>query len=502
MLAAAASAAEAAPAPPPGPAAPGPAAPAAASAPAPPASAPIKLTIEECVLIAVRNNIELRRARLSDRQAELDRSSALAQFLPTLSASTSGQQHDVADATDTATDSVSGSLTQKTPLGTTLTVTGSQSRDRTNGESERDYSSSLSAEVRQPLLSGAGPAAALYDYRAANLNRFASSGDLERQGQSTVFQVRQLYWNALQDELAVAANQRSLESADYFLKSAQAREAAGQASKLDVSNAEIQRSTREAALTLAQAQLEEGRDALKQALDLPLGERLALGSAPTFAPVAREPEQLLRTALQRRPDLAAARDRLHVLSLDLERKRRNAWPTLDLVAGYTTSGAGTSPDQSHNYDDHTTRVGVELTVPLGLVASRNALERAELELRRGRLDLHRREQQVEAELRRVLRNLAASERNIASYEKRLEAAKLAAAAARALYERGKASSFDVVRAEDDLLAAELGRDGSRADYLSRTAELDLVCGRPVSQALPAGKPGAPGADGIKAPKGK
>jgi outer membrane protein TolC len=73
---------------------------------------------------------------------------------------------------------------------------------------------------------------------------------------------------------------------------------------------------------------------------------------------------------------------------------------------------------------------------------------------------------------------------VGSYEKRLEAAKLAAAAAKALYERGKASSFDVVRAEDDLLAAELGLAGSRADYLSRVAELDLVSGRPVNELLP------------------
>ncbi len=452
--------------------------------PEPAAAPPTALSVEESILIALRNNIDLRRSRLADRQAELDRSTALAQFLPSLSASVTRSHDDVVDGPDTTADTVSGSVTQRTPIGTTVTGRVSQSRDATSGSGDRDYSSSASAEVRQPLLAGAGTAAALYDFRAADLGRSASASDLARTAQSTAFQVRRLYWSAVQDELSLAANRRSLESADYFLKAAKAREEAGQASKLDVSNAEIQRSSREVALTLAEARREQGLDSLKQALDLPLEERLALSSAARAASVSVDRERTLSLALERRPDLVAARERLDVVRLDVERKRRNAWPSLDLVAGYTASGSGDDSRASQTAEEHNVRVGVELSVPLGLVSSRNARQKAELDLRRGELDLHRREIEVQAEVRRVLRDLTASERNMASYEKRLEAAKLAAAAAKALYERGRASSFDVVRSEDDLLSAELGLAGSQADYLSRLAELDLVSGRPVSELLP------------------
>jgi outer membrane protein TolC len=457
-------------------------------APAAPAG-PTTLSVEESVLVALRNNVDLRRTRLADWQAALDRSSALAQFLPSLGASISRDHDEIEHAPDTTTDTASGSFTARTPIGTTITGRVSQSVGGTSGVSDnaRDYSATASAEVRQPLLAGAGTAVGLYEYRAADLGRSASARDLERTAQSTAFQVRRLYWSALQDELSLAANKRSLESADYFLKAAQAREQAGQASKLDVSNAEIQRSSREVALTLAEARREQGLDSLKQALDLPLGERLALSSPAAHAPVTVNMEDIPKLALKRRPDLASARDRLEVMRLDVERKRRNSWPSLDLVAGYTTKGAGSDTDESQTADDHDVRVGLELSVPLGLVAARNARQRSELELRRGELDLHSREVGVMAEVRRVIRDLDASERNVASYEKRLDAAKLAAAAAKALYERGRASSFDVVRAEDDLLAAELGLASSRADYLSRVAELDLVSGRPVNELLPNAK---------------
>ncbi|HOX07479.1 MAG TPA: TolC family protein [Planctomycetota bacterium] len=449
---------------------------------------PTSLSVEESVLVALRNNIGLRRTKLADRQAELDRASALAQFLPSLSASVSREHDAVVEGADTTSDSVSGSVTQRTPIGTSLTARASQSRSAVSGDSDRDYSSSASAEVRQPLLAGAGTAAAFYDFRSADLGRTASARDLERTAQSTAFQVRRLYWSALQNDLSVAANRRSLESADYFLKAAQAREAAGQASKLDVSNAEIQRSSREVALTLAEARREGGLDSLKLALDLPLEERLALSTQVSRAPLPADLAEAPALALRRRPDLAAVRTRLEVQRLDLERKRRNAWPSLDLVGGYTVTGSGGSADESQTASDHQTRVGLELSVPLGLVAARNALQRSELELRRAELDLRSREADVQAEVRRVMRDLSAAERNVASYEKRLEAAKLAAAAAKALYERGRASSFDVVRAEDDLLAAELGLAGSRADYLSTLAELDLASGRPVHELLPGGRP--------------
>ena len=258
---------------------------------------PTALSVEESILVALRNNIDLRRSRLADRQAELDRSTALAQFLPSLSASVTRSHDDVVDGPDTTADTVSGSVTQRTPIGTTVTGRVSQSRDATSGSSDRDYSSSASAEVRQPLLAGAGTAAALYDFRAADLGRSASASDLARTAQSTAFQVRRLYWSAVQDELSLAANRRSLESADYFLKAAKAREEAGQASKLDVSNAEIQRSSREVALTLAEARREQGLDSLKQALDLPLEERLALSSPAQAASVAVDRERTDRKSV-------------------------------------------------------------------------------------------------------------------------------------------------------------------------------------------------------------
>ena len=236
----------------------------------PPTDFAIRLTIADCVLAAVRNNIDLRRARLADQQAELDRRSALAEFLPTLS--TSGNRSHLQDKRGPESDATDGSVavTQKTPLGTTITGRASQSHADTEGA--MDNSSSVSAELRQPLLAGAGPAAAFYTYRTAQIARAASAGDLDRQGQSTVFQVRKLYWSAIQNQASLQANRRALASADYFLKATQAREEAGQASKLDVSNAQIQRSSREVALNLAESALENSLDDLKTALDLPLGE--------------------------------------------------------------------------------------------------------------------------------------------------------------------------------------------------------------------------------------
>lgn len=434
------------------------------------------LTVEECVLIALRNNVDLRQGRLGDRQAELDHRSALAEFLPTLTAS--GSSSKTRESRETGTHQRTGrvGVSARTPWGTTLSATGNQTRSNT--ERVTSSSSSLKAEVRQPLLHGAGTASAFYGYRSARRQRVASREDLRRLAQRTAFVVRQLYWSAIKNRLVVQANRRALKSADYFLKATQARLKAERASKLDVSNAEIQRSSREVALTGAEASLESGLDSLKEAMDLSLTEKLKLTSAPAYSARKRDPGELLKHALNR-PDLRAARQRLEIKRLDLARKKRNAWPTLDLVAGHTWSGSGEGTDDSQTYNTRKSSIGLELSVPLGLLRQRNDYRKAALELRREDLALHSREVGVRKELRSVLRDLRAAERNLASFEKRVAAARLAAAAASALYERGKASSFDVVRAEDDLLGAELGLARSRADCLTLDAELELVAGRPV-----------------------
>lgn len=452
-----------------------------------PAPGGTRLTVADCVLIALLNNVELRRQKLADDQSELDRSSALAEFLPTLSASGGRHQTRKTGEADPRGRSGSVSLSGRTPWGTSLSGSASQSRDKDDGE--LSSSSTVSAELRQPLLEGRGPGSAFYGYRSAHRSRLASAEDLERQTQRTAFTIRQLYWGALKGELEVQANRRALKSADYFLKATKARLEAERASKLDVSNAEIQRSNREVALTSAEARLAGSLDSLKEAMDLSLTDNVVPSSPAEYKPAPRDGRKLLAQTLARRPDLRAARQRLEIKRLDLERKRRNAWPDLDLVIDYTLTGSGESTDESHDYDSRRTSVGLELSVPLGLVKRRNELRKSELELRRESLSLHKKEVSVEKELRAVLRDLVAAERNLASFAKRVSAARLAAAAARALYERGRASSFDVVRAEDDLLSAELGLARSRADCLTLQAELDLVAGRPVSE-LP-GAPPAP-----------
>jgi outer membrane protein TolC len=439
----------------------------------------VKLTVAQCVEIALLNNVDLRRQRLRDRQAGLDQSSALAEFLPTLTASGTRSQNHRDYQDDVYERRGSAGLSTKTPWGTKLSTTANQSRTKTGGVTSS--TSSIKAELRQPLLHGAGLSSAFYGYRSARHRRVASREDLTRQIQSTVFNIRRLYWAALKNGLEVQASRRALASANRFLEATEARLKAERASKLDVSNAEIQRSTREVALTGAEANLEDGLDSLKEAMDVSLSERLLLTSVADYKPARRDRGKLLKQCLRRRPDLRAARERLQVQRLDLARHKRESWPNLDLVGGYLWSGSGEGTDDSHNYNSRKASVGLELNVPLGNVKRRYDLRKAALELRREELGLHRLEVSIERELRSVLRDLRAAERNLASFVKRVAAAKLAAAAARELYARGKASSFDVVRAEDDLLDAELGLARSRADCLTLAAQLDLVSARPVSE---------------------
>jgi hypothetical protein len=80
-----------------------------------------------------------------------------------------------------------------------------------------------------------------------------------------------------------------------------------------------------------------------------------------------------------------------------------------------------------------------------------------------------------------MRNLRVAEQSLLIEALAAEQAKRAAEAAQISFERGLQSSFDVINAQNNLLAAKRNFINSRLDYLVDLAQLELVVGKPTGR---------------------
>lgn len=479
----------------------------------------IMLTMRECEEIAIQNNLSLRIARLNDRAADLDLRVAWSRYFPRFNL---GLTHSGGRGSEShfSNNTLSGSITQRAPWGSTLTLSARESEDHP-GFTPTRKSSEWGASLNQPLWKGAGLDVGLHDIRTARLSKLISRGNLELDVQDLIFSVRSSYIDCVRQLQTMQVNERAVASSQRFLELTIARERAGQVTKLDVFNAEVQKGNREETLLRNNTALENALDSLKQTMDVDLEENLRVEDHPVdfgeqegpgeektietdatsgavllvtrrggepqgkprvmFLAERHDPKVVLQESLSNRIEMLNSRRRLAVRKLNTLLQKDGLGHQVDLSASYSRSDKGSNWTQSHGYEDHNYSVGVNVSIPWGKVTDRAAYERALLDLQTSEISLKQSRTRVHAEVRSILRSLREAEKSILIQAKTVEQAKRSVEAARISFERGLKDSFDVIRAEDDLLEAKTRFINRRLEYAVRIYQLEIVVGKPTGR---------------------
>lgn len=494
------------------------------------------LTLDECIEIAVQNNLGLRLSRIDDRASDIDLNLAWSEFRPKFDLSV-GHGGSRSDEEHSNSQGLSASITQVAPWGTRVTLSGSESISTPSGPGSRSTAFDLS--VVQPLWRGAGFDVGMHDIRVARLTKLISRGNLELDVQDLIFQVRTAYANCVRQLQTLEVNHRAVDSAQTFLRLTRARERAGQVTLLEVFNAEVQLADRELALTANDRALANAFDALKQIMDVDLEELVGVvkeavefGENPAktedirietdeksgtvllvkrsvgeqevtrpdgtkiktsvvgdpigkpavmFQATRFDEKVILSEALENRLDVLNSRRSMAIRKLNTMLAKDGLGHQIDLVAGYGRSHSGNSLAESHGLEDYDYSAELRYTLPWGKIPDRAAYERALLNLQRSEISLKQARQQVHLDVRVILRTLRETEKSILIQGKKVEQAKRSVEAAQISFERGLKDSFDVIRAEDNLLAAKTDFINRRLDYVVRLAELETVVGKPTGR---------------------
>ncbi len=429
------------------------------------------LSLEECIVKAMENNLSVAIEVLNPELAELEVARAKEKFMPSLSLSFNKQnirepsrtRLDAADVLTQNSNDYSAQISQTIPTGGSFSVNIDSSRydmNRTGTHINPSYSSRLAFNFQQPLLKNFGLTISRREIIVAK-NRLEVSGkDFQKALQDTVYSVEEAYWNLVYAVETLKVRQKSLKLAGDLLERNRRAVEIGTMAPIEIINAQASVAQREADILAAEAAVKNNEDILKTILNLGVENKQLeeVNIIPTDSPTYEKKEisldEALSIAMNNRPDLQASRINLKNTQIDLTYAKNQMLPELNLSASYWSPGvSGTqliyAPDDPYGIGDpidvipggasgslkdmfnfryRNWAIGFTLNIPVNNILSRAAYAQAKVNLEQSQLSLKYQEQQVFRDIKIAVRDAETNFKRIQAYqaarelaEKQLEA---------------------------------------------------------------------------------
>jgi outer membrane protein TolC len=348
------------------------------------------------------------------------------------------------------------------------TVTTSAQSDFTRNQFGEVTGSHLTFTVTQPLLRGFGKKTTQFDLTNAKRNLQSSGRNLEITRQRLAVEVVASYYNIVRQQGLVDVAEKSAERSQELLRASEARLKVGLASKLDVFRAELQLSQAEESLIIREEALLLAMDTFKFNLGLNPQEEVYLEMvAPDYQPVVLDLETETRLALSNRLEIREEQDRMDDARRSLSVSRQNLLPRLDLNLRYQQSGLGETFRESLSLNDGGVGVFLSTSYPIDQSAERASVAQSNIDLAAKRRAVRLLEYNVTREVRAAVRRVERVGKSIVLQERNIEFAKKQLRLASLRYQRGLASNFDIIDAENNLISA-------RSNYVSLLAEYNVA----------------------------
>jgi len=381
------------------------------------------LTLEQAIALALGGNQELRAAR---EEAEVARGRVLesyGQALPRLSAG----------MTYTRLDDVSR-----------LDIGG---RALTLGV-EDNYAVDLT--VRQPIFHGAAIPAAL---RVAKLYALYSDTSVRQAEQGVIFQATKDYADWVLARQLAEVDEQALRLAEALARDVRHKRANGMASDYDVLRAEVEVSNSRAQLIRSQNASELARSRLLKTMGASQHSRIVPDSGLAYEERSADRVEVLRVAMEKRPELLQAEYSLRMQREAVEVARSAYWPKAD--AFFTQKW--TSPDPHNAMSDEWGDAwlgGITGTVPIfDGFERRGRLVQEQARLRQAQTRLLAQEEAVALDVEQALRNLQDAHELVESQKMNLQRAEEGVRLIQTGYREGIQSELAVLDAQTALTRA-------------------------------------------------
>ena len=472
----------------------------------------LELSLDEAVERALKNNTDLAVERFRPESSVEDVRFAEGAYDPLLIGQLNKNSTDTpaqsafsgGTKVNTNTWNWNFGASQLIKTGATWRVTFNNDKSETNNVFSTfspAYSSTLNLSLTQPLLRDFSIDTSREALRVAKNNREISDVQFRQTVINTIANVKKAYYDIIAGIDNLAANKKSLDLARKLLDENQIKVRVGTLAPLDVVQAESEVASREEGVIVAETLLAQLEDILKAAI-FPKNDpavwalRIVPKDHPTAEAVSVDVETAVRTALEKRTDIVAARKALDNDDLAVRLAKNQVLPRVDLVGAYGTTGLGgtqlvrdgfggpvieTVPggygdavDSVFSRDFPTWTVGVNVTYPLFNRRAAASSAQARISKDQAVASLNRLELQIAQDVRNAGRNVESGFKRVAStraarvlQERRLDAEEKKFAA-------GMSTNFLVTQAQRDLATSSVAEISAVLDYRKSLIEFERV----------------------------
>jgi outer membrane protein TolC len=476
------------------------------------------MTLEECLIRAMEQNLGLQVQVQNPELADLRVSQAGEIFLPSMSFDYANQ--DNRSAATSFLDSLGGiritkqnsygvGLSQLLPTGGRLQArvsTGMYDSNERYQTVNPYFSGNLSFTFIQPLLRDFGFNINRREIIVARNNRGIAEATYKMALLTMLYDVEEAYWNLVYSIENYEVMQGSLQLAKNLLERNKRETEIGMMAPIEVLSAQSEVAAREADMLQAEVLIKNRRDALQTLLNMgSAGGENEAQIRPIDVPVVGTSQISMESALALaragRPELASAELDIKNKDLDLTYARNQLLPEVNLTAQYwspASSGTqilykddnpltgviiGSIPGGSRQAIQDALKfkyknwyLALNVTMPLNFVFSRAAAAQAKVNLTQSKIMLADREQQIFLEVRNAVRDVENNAKRVEAYKVARELAEQKLAAEERKAKVGLSTNYTVLQVQRDLATARSRELQARIDDVLSRARLDKATG--------------------------
>jgi outer membrane protein len=353
-----------------------------------------------------------------------------------------------------------------------------------NGSGTGEYLSFAGINLVQPLLRNAGSAVNMAGIRLAAVTSDVAYQEYRRQMMQVLGRAESFYWQLYFAQEQLGFFDESVAVAENLLNNNRARFRLGNASELDVLEAEsglALRRSRQAEARQRLFEMSNGLISLYSSTVMVTNLLLKASDQPQIRQVDLQMFHAWRQALSLNPDYLAQRRKIAGEMIRTAYARNQRLPQLDLKSSVGYYGLSDSPGHSlsdlESGDWPAWSLGAEVRIPLGPGSKpRYEHDQAQVRQKQAELQLQELETQIVNALDTAMRNVASTAQNVSNYRKAAEFYQDLFETQRRRLEFGTIDSQKLLETEESLFEAKNIVVESLVQHERAILELELVKG--------------------------
>jgi outer membrane protein TolC len=303
-----------------------------------------------------------------------------------------------------------------------------------------------------------------------------ASAELEIARRGLVATVVGLFYGSLAAEHKVAVEQRAADEANSFVTLTQQRESARETAHADVVKAQLQQQQRQRDLADASLQAQKSRLELAVLLFPDPHSPYTLTVAATPQPLATRAE-VDAAATLRNPELQSALASLRAGALDVTAARAAYLPDLGLNFSYGIDAEQFAARGPENVRNLGYSASATVDIPIwNWFSTAHKVRQSEILRDTARITLTATQRRLVAQLDESYAEAVVAHDQIRSLELSVQTAAESLRLTRLRYTAGEATVFEVVDAQNSLLATDLAHEDGIVRYQTALANLQLLTG--------------------------